>query len=229
MPDILPPGNTPAWSPFDPANTIADTWQQEMWPSIWPRLVHPYPNSAELNADLAGLGPADAGLLAYTQNDQTLWVFTGSIFKTVWKESVASNPPRASYDAAWRQTSDGSAITAGNGTETYRWNRDGINVFATGFIVRGSSTTFGGSNVVYAWNLPVTPRDYRAVVGTGYVVDASTGVEYPCILRGTGGLGVSLVLTHNQKRVGNTITGASMPVWDIGDEIHWDVTYEAAS
>lgn len=104
MTDILPPGDAPAWADSDAASTIAQTWQQDMWPSLWPRMVHEYATAGARDADLAGLAPTDVAFAWIAATKQvTAWDGTGWV-------PIAGKMPRATGtlaatvsvgDAAW--------------------------------------------------------------------------------------------------------------------------------
>jgi hypothetical protein len=80
--DILPPGNTPAWADSDPAADIAQIWQGDMWPALWPRLLPSYANAAARDADLVGLGALDVAF-AWLKDKAAITYWTGSAWANV--------------------------------------------------------------------------------------------------------------------------------------------------
>ncbi len=104
MTDILPPGDAPAWADGDAASTIAQTWQQDMWPALWPRMVHAYADVAARDADLAGLAPTDVAF-AWIAATKQLTTWAGSAWVPIGgKMPRATGTLAASVsvgDAAW--------------------------------------------------------------------------------------------------------------------------------
>jgi hypothetical protein len=96
--DFLPPGNTPAWADSDAANQIAQIWQGEMWPELWPKMVFTYANAAARDADLAGLGPADVAF-AWLVDVAELTVWKGSAWGYVQQRHYSNKVSSFTTDA----------------------------------------------------------------------------------------------------------------------------------
>lgn len=88
MPDIIPPGNTPAPNAGDDPRTFPDFWQSDLWPALWPRQVLSYPNAAARDADLAGLGPTSTAY-AYLQDTKQVTYWTGAAWGYLTPQSAA--------------------------------------------------------------------------------------------------------------------------------------------
>lgn len=230
---VAPPGAVEMYNGYpiiDPA-----TINPELdWPAIesaqgdWldGRVIENVADETELTIRFSGLGATGQRLVG-VRSDKTLRWWSGTAWVIV--ATGGSLAQRASYSANWSQVSDGTPLAIGSGTEIYRWRRNGVDVSASGTLIRGTSTNFGGAGIAWAWTLPIAPRDYRLVSGSGHVTDASTGAEYPVVVKCLGGSTIVLVLTGSGKRVGNAVSGSPLPTFAVDDQITWDVTYEGVA
>ena len=83
MSDLLPPGNMPAPNADgDDVKDFPDFFASNMWPSLWPRIIHRYATTAARDADLAGLGSADRAF-AYVDAIDAMTKWNG----TAWRRT----------------------------------------------------------------------------------------------------------------------------------------------
>ena len=164
----------------------------------WNTPILPAPNNV----------PADMLTLA-TQVDASL--------KEV--ETRLSLAAGASYGVVWDQV-DNTALSIGNGTLEGRYLLRGMWVFYMIRLTRGSTTNAGSA--AYRFTLPVAPRVFAAVQGSGYATSGGTSAEIPLSVRGVGAN--RIVILAPTGRVSNTLPGG----WTAGNEIFISGMYERA-
>ena len=123
----------------------------------------------------------------------------------------------ASYGVVWDQV-DNSALSIGNGTLEGRYLLRGMWVFYMIRLTRGSTTNAGSA--AYRFTLPVAPRFFAAVQGSGYATSGTS--EVPLSVRGIGSN--RIVILAPTGRVSNTLPGG----WAVGNEIFISGFYERA-
>ena len=77
MPNTLPPLNTPAPAGGEDPGDFPAFWESDIWPSLWSKMVLPYPTAAARTAELAGLGPSSKAM-TFLEDSKTLWRWTGT-------------------------------------------------------------------------------------------------------------------------------------------------------
>ncbi len=222
MPHLLPPGPTPAWHEDDPASQIAQIWEQDMWPALWPGITHRYASTGERDADLGGLGPLDAGVMSFTWGTPTLWVWTGATWSVVWTASE-TNPAWKSSTLRWRNAG-GSELSVGvDGAKSSRHIQVGRTVTWSFYVLRAETSNVG--TTYYTFDLPVPAQYFRGFVGSGLVTASLTegGAEIaePLALSLIGS--ETAVLTRPN---GSRLASSSF-AWKAGDNFQATITYEA--
>ena len=118
-----------------------------------------------------------------------------------------------------------SGITLGNGALTARWSRHGRTVHCTGRITLGSTSSVTGNVAV---GLPTSVstgfNTIYATLGTGMAAKSGAGTVE--IVTATIASSASALLRRSN---GASISPGVPFAWASGDEITWNLTYEAGS
>jgi hypothetical protein len=166
--------------------------------------------------------------MPYTPN--TTWV-DGSGGGTPLSAARLNNMEPAAFGAYFTYTptwtATGTAPAIGNATVVARYCQIGKFVHCHGYILFGTTSTYGTGS--YRFALPVTSSGFTYTGGAVLLIDASTGNFAPVLFRLVAG-GTTVEIIYPATYLGNgNIVGQTAPwTWANTDTISWDFTYEAA-
>jgi hypothetical protein len=177
---------------------------------------------------------AKGDLIAATANDTPTRLAVGGNTAPLVADSTTAtglrwdNDAWISYTPTW--TASGTAPTLGNGTILGKYKQRGKVVIAIYYLKLGSTSTVGTGN--YFFSLPVTAQGTGLhTIGTGYIVDNSTGSFYQTILDNndsTTAATARLFRTDGFYSVLTTVSHNQPMGWGVDDYITFQITYEAA-
>lgn len=190
MSDLLPPGNMPAPNADgDDTRDFPGFFASDMWPSLWPRLIHRYATTAARDADLAGLGAADRAFA---------WVdASGSL--TAWTGAAWSDTP-TTVDTGWVAATL-SANWTNVGGYTARYRRVNGRVEVGGMLIRGA----GAGSTFFTLPAGFRPSGQAAILGS-FLTDAGVGYDLFADTNGEVGFASSGYVT------GSTAIGGAHPL-----------------
>jgi len=172
---------------------------------------------------IAGTGADAFGRLAVSGNTAPLVADSTQATGLRW-----DNDYWTSYTPTW--TSSGTQPTLGNGTILGKYKQRGKIVIAQYYLKLGSTSTVGTGN--YFFGLPVNAA-YNGLwtIGTGYIVDNSTGSFYQIIIDNNdfvSSASVRLFRTDGFYSILTTVAAGTPMTWAVDDYITFQITYEAA-